>query len=114
MIIERTYESKQVQQLPVETHICYSYMDGDRIIMHDSTQVPWHVRRQVAKILNVKQNKVHIVKERVGGGYGSKQDILLEDVCAWATYTTGVRSISTILVKKSSFVTRLVTLQKSR
>ncbi|MDO6500954.1 molybdopterin-dependent oxidoreductase Mo/Fe-S-binding subunit [Photobacterium sanguinicancri] len=89
MIIERTYESKQVQQLPVETHICYSYMDGDRIVMHDSTQVPWHVRRQVAKILDVKQNKVHIVKERVGGGYGSKQDILLEDVCAWATWTTG-------------------------
>lgn len=88
-IIERTYESKQVQQLPVETHICYSYMDGDRLVMHDSTQVPWHVRRQVAKILGIKQNKVHIVKERVGGGYGSKQDILLEDVCAWATWTTG-------------------------
>ncbi|MCW8331181.1 molybdopterin-dependent oxidoreductase Mo/Fe-S-binding subunit [Photobacterium sp. SDRW27] len=89
VIIERTYESKQVQQLPVETHICYSYMDGERLVMHDSTQVPWHVRRQVAKILGVKQNKVHIVKERVGGGYGSKQDILLEDVCAWATWTTG-------------------------
>ncbi|MGF1878381.1 molybdopterin-dependent oxidoreductase Mo/Fe-S-binding subunit [Photobacterium frigidiphilum] len=89
VIIERTYESKQVQQLPVETHICYSYMDGERLVMHDSTQVPWHVRRQVAKILGIKQNKIHIVKERVGGGYGSKQDILLEDVCAWATWTTG-------------------------
>ena len=88
-IIERTYESKQVQQIPVEMHICYSYMDGDRLVMHDSTQVPWHVRRQVAKIIGVKQNKVHIVKERVGGGYGSKQDILLEDVCGWATWTTG-------------------------
>ncbi|MBL4831214.1 MAG: molybdopterin-dependent oxidoreductase Mo/Fe-S-binding subunit [Aliivibrio sp.] len=89
VIMERTYESKQVQQLPVETHICYSYMDGERLVMHDATQVPWHVRRQVAKILGIKQNKVHIVKERVGGGYGSKQDILLEDVCAWATWTTG-------------------------
>ncbi|WP_025820550.1 molybdopterin-dependent oxidoreductase Mo/Fe-S-binding subunit [Shewanella marina] len=89
VIIERTYESKQAQQLPVETHICYSYMDDDRLVLHDSTQVPWHVRRQVANILGVKQNKVHIVKERVGGGYGSKQDILLEDVCAWATWTTG-------------------------
>lgn len=89
VVIERTYESKQVQQTPVETHVCYSYMDGDRVILHDSTQVPWHVRRQVARILGVKQNKVHVIKERVGGGYGSKQDILLEDVCAWATYTTG-------------------------
>ncbi|MEC4727630.1 molybdopterin-dependent oxidoreductase Mo/Fe-S-binding subunit [Shewanella sp. D64] len=88
-IIERTYESKQVQQLPTETHICYSYMDGDRLVMHDSTQVPWHVRRQVAKIIGVKQNKVHIIKERVGGGFGSKQDVLLQDVCGWATWITG-------------------------
>lgn len=88
-IIERTYESKQVQQLPTETHICYSYMDGDRLVMHDSTQVPWHVRRQVANIIGVKQNKVHIIKERVGGGFGSKQDVLLQDVCGWATWITG-------------------------
>ncbi|MBL4817304.1 MAG: molybdopterin-dependent oxidoreductase Mo/Fe-S-binding subunit [Shewanella sp.] len=88
-VIERTYESKQVQQLPTETHICYSYMDGDRLVMHDSTQVPWHVRRQVANIIGIKQNKVHIVKERVGGGFGSKQDILLQDVCGWATWITG-------------------------
>ncbi|ABZ75232.1 Xanthine dehydrogenase [Shewanella halifaxensis HAW-EB4] len=88
-IIERTYESKQVQQLPTETHICYSYMDGDRLVMHDSTQVPWHVRRQVANIIGVKQNKVHVIKERVGGGFGSKQDVLLQDVCGWATWITG-------------------------
>ena len=32
---------------------------------------------------------MHVIKERVGGGFGSKQDILLEEVCAWATYVTG-------------------------
>lgn len=30
----------------------------------------------------MKQHKVHVIKERVGGGFGSKQDILLEEVCA--------------------------------
>ena len=28
-------------------------------------------------------------RQRVGGGFGSKQDILLEEVCAWATCVTG-------------------------
>ena len=37
----------------------------------------------------MKQHKVHVIKERVGGGFGSKQDILLEEVCAWATCVTG-------------------------
>lgn len=88
-IIERTYESKQAQQCPTETHICYSYMEGDRLVIHASTQVPWHLRRQVARLVGLKQNKVHVIKERVGGGFGSKQDILLEEVCAWATCVTG-------------------------
>lgn len=89
VIIERTYESKQAQQCPTETHICYSYMEGERLVIHASTQVPWHLRRQVARLVGLKQNKVHVIKERVGGGFGSKQDILLEEVCAWATCVTG-------------------------
>ena len=89
VIIERTYRSTQAQQCPAETHICFTRMDGDRLVIHASTQVPWHVRRQVARLVGMRQHKVHVIKERVGGGFGSKQDILLEEVCAWATCVTG-------------------------
>ncbi|MGL4858650.1 MAG: molybdopterin-dependent oxidoreductase Mo/Fe-S-binding subunit, partial [Enterobacteriaceae bacterium] len=103
VVLERTYHSKQVQQCPVEPHICYSYMDGDRVVLHASTQVPWHVRRQVARILGLKQNKVHVIKERVGGGFGSKQDILLEEVCAFATYSTG-RPVTFRYTREEEFI----------
>ncbi len=43
----------------------------------------------VARLVGMKQHKVHVIKERVGGGFGSKQDILLEEVCARATCVTG-------------------------
>ncbi|WP_052282156.1 molybdopterin-dependent oxidoreductase Mo/Fe-S-binding subunit [Kluyvera genomosp. 1] len=89
VVIERTYHSTQAQQCPTEPHICFTRMDGDRLVIHASTQVPWHVRRQVARLVGMKQHKVHVIKERVGGGFGSKQDILLEEVCAWATCVTG-------------------------
>lgn len=89
-IIERTYSSSQIQCTPLETHISYAKMDGDRVILHASTQVPWHLRRIVATALGIGENKVHVIKERVGGGYGSKQDILLEDVTAYAAYVTGM------------------------
>ncbi|XNM81725.1 molybdopterin cofactor-binding domain-containing protein [Escherichia coli] len=62
----------------------------------------------------MKQHKVHVIKERVGGGFGSKQDILLEEVCAWATgATVGVRYCSATPVKKSLLLTPLVTSRKS-
>jgi putative selenate reductase molybdopterin-binding subunit len=87
--IERTYESSQVQCTPLEPHVVYSRMEGDRLVLHASTQVPSHVRRIVARILGVKENKIRVVKERVGGGFGAKQDMVLEEVAAWATWVTG-------------------------
>jgi putative selenate reductase molybdopterin-binding subunit len=89
VIIERTYASKQIQCTPLETHTVYTRMDGERLVIHASTQVPWHLRRITARVLGIPENKIRVIKERVGGGYGSKQDILLEEVCAWATWQTG-------------------------
>lgn len=87
--IERTYESSQVQCTPLEPHIIYSRMEGERLVLHASTQVPSHVRRIIARILSVKENKIRVIKERVGGGFGAKQDMVLEEVAAWATWVTG-------------------------
>jgi len=89
VVLERTYETSQVQCTPVEPHIVYSRMEGDRLILHASTQVPWHVRRIIARILGVKESRLRVIKERVGGGFGSKQDMVLEEVAAWATWITG-------------------------
>lgn len=88
-IVERTYSTSRVQCTPVEPHVVYTKMDGDRLVIHASTQVPWHLRRIVARVLGIRENRIRVIKERMGGGYGSKQDILLEDVCAWATLQTG-------------------------
>jgi len=89
VIHEQTYESAQVQSTPVEPHVVYSRMEGERLVLHASTQVPWHVRRIIARILDIKENRLRVIKERVGGGFGSKQDMVLEEVAAFATWLTG-------------------------
>lgn len=89
VVIDRTYRSSHIQCTPLETHTVYTRMDGERLVIHASTQVPWHLRRIVARVLGIEENRIRVIKERVGGGYGSKQDILLEEVCAWATWQTG-------------------------
>jgi putative selenate reductase molybdopterin-binding subunit len=89
VIIERNYKSSLVQCTPLETHRVFTYMENDRLVIRASTQVPWHLRRIVAKVLGIKENRIHVIKERVGGGFGAKQDIVLEDVAAWVTWHTG-------------------------
>jgi len=88
VVIERTYQTSQIQCTPLEPHIVFTKIDNDRLVVHASTQVPFHARRIVAKVCGIAENKVHVVKEKIGGGYGSKQDILVEDVAGYATWIT--------------------------
>lgn len=89
VVIERTYAGGHIQCTPLEPHIVYTKMEGDRLVIHGSTQVPYHVRRIIARILGVKENRIRVVKERTGGAFGSKQDMVLEEVAAWCTWVTG-------------------------
>jgi putative selenate reductase molybdopterin-binding subunit len=101
-IVERVFESSQPTQTPLESHVSYAKMDGDRIVIHASTQVPFFLRRKVAQILGIPENKIRVIKERVGGGYGSKQDILLDEMVAFATYKTG-RSVFLKYTREEEF-----------
>jgi len=88
-VVEATYQTTQIQHTPLETHICFARMEGGRLTVYASTQVPYHVRRIVGWVTGLPENKIHIIKTRVGGGYGSKQDILIEDLTGYAAYVTG-------------------------
>ncbi len=88
-IIDRTYQTSQIQHTPLEPHVCYAHVENGRLVINASTQVPYHVRRIVSWVCGIPENKIHIIKERVGGGYGSKQDILVEDLTGYAAWITG-------------------------
>ncbi len=88
-VVEHTYQTSQIQHTPLEPHVCYAHVENGRLVMNCSTQVPYHVRRIVSWVCGIPENKIHIIKERVGGGYGSKQDILVEDLTGYAAWSTG-------------------------
>ncbi len=88
-VVDSTYQTSQPQCTPLEPHVCYGHIEGGRLVLNCSTQVPYHVRRIVARICQIPENKVHVIKERVGGGYGSKQDVLVEDLLGYAVWRTG-------------------------
>jgi putative selenate reductase molybdopterin-binding subunit len=89
VVIEREYYGGRVQCTPVEPHVVYTRIEEDRLVIRASTQVPWHVRRIIARILDLPENKIRVIKARTGGAFGSKQDMVLEEVAAWCTWVTG-------------------------
>ena len=88
-IVEHTYQTSQIQHTPLEPHVCYAHVENGRLVVNASTQVPYHLRRICSWVCGIPENKIHIIKERVGGGYGSKQDILVEELTAYAAWITG-------------------------
>jgi len=89
LVIERRYKANRVQCTPMEPHSVYAKVEGGRLVLHASTQVPWHVRRIVSRIIGIPEHKVRVIKERVGGGFGAKQDIVVEDLAGYLAWTTG-------------------------
>ena len=89
-IFEAEYEVPKVQQAHIEPHAVVTYWDeDDRLVIRTSTQVPFHVRRMIAPILDLPIKRIRVIKPRVGGGFGGKQEMLIEDVAAHLTIATG-------------------------
>jgi len=88
-IFEAEYEVPKVQQAHIEPHVVLTYWDeDDRLVIRTSTQVPFHVRRILAPVLNLPVKRIRVIKPRIGGGFGNKQEVLIEDVAAHLTIAT--------------------------
>ena len=89
-VFEGEYKTPKQQHGQMEPHVCITYFDEDsRLVVRTSTQVPFHVRRIIAPLIGLPIKDIRVVKPRIGGGFGGKQEVLLEDLCAHLTIATG-------------------------
>ena len=103
-VFEQTFRVHQVQQTPIEPHVAIAEWDSDeRLVITTSTQVPFHVRRMVAPLLGLPVRKIRIIKPRIGGGFGAKQEMLIEDIVGHLTMATG-RRVRLELTREEEFV----------
>jgi putative selenate reductase molybdopterin-binding subunit len=89
-IFEGGYRVPKVHQAHIEPHVVLTYWDeDDRLVIRSSTQVPFHARRILAPVLGLPVKRIRVIKPRIGGGFGSKQEVMIEDVAAHLTIATG-------------------------
>lgn len=72
IVIERTYKTAVEIHNPAETHGSVAKWEGERLTVWDSTQAIFGVRDGIAEALGMPISQVKVLKEYMGGGFGSK------------------------------------------
>ncbi|HML35480.1 xanthine dehydrogenase family protein molybdopterin-binding subunit [Sporomusa sphaeroides] len=90
IVIEETYYTQAQAHAMMETFRSFTYLDhAGRLVIVSSTQVPFHIRRHVARALELPASKVRVIKPRIGGGFGGKQTGSGDVFAALVSLTTG-------------------------
>lgn len=90
VLYEETFATQRVQHAHLETHGCIGWMaDDGRLTIRSSSQTPFLTRDALAKLYDMTPDKVRVFTERVGGGFGGKQEMITEDIVALAVLKTG-------------------------
>jgi putative selenate reductase molybdopterin-binding subunit len=86
---EGTFTTQRVQHAALETHGGLAWIDSAGVLnVRSSTQVPFLTRRALTEIFDLAPDKVRVFCERVGGGFGGKQEMFVEDILALAAIET--------------------------
>ena len=72
VVVEGTYRTQVVLHNSMETHQAVVQWLGDTLEVHISTQYIWGIRDEVSKALGLPPDKVRVVCNYMGGGFGSK------------------------------------------
>jgi CO/xanthine dehydrogenase Mo-binding subunit/aerobic-type carbon monoxide dehydrogenase small subunit (CoxS/CutS family) len=90
LVVENTYTLPAVQHVHLEPHVTVTHLESDgTLVVRSSTQVPFHCQRLLSQLFDLPLDKIRVYKPQLGGGFGNKQEILTEDLCALATLRTG-------------------------
>ena len=90
VVVEGVYYPQAQSHAMMETYRAYTYLDHTgRLVVVSSTQVPFHIKRQLARALQIPASRIRVVKPRIGGGFGGKQTGSGEVFTAIVTLKTG-------------------------
>jgi putative selenate reductase molybdopterin-binding subunit len=90
VVYEEEFRTQRVQHASLETHGAGAWFEEDgRLVVRSSTQTPFLTRRALCALFDLPEDRVRVLAGRVGGGFGGKQEMLVEDIVVLAALRTG-------------------------
>ena len=83
IVLEDTFRTPVTQHCHLEPHMALAWFDEHgRLIIHTGTQTPFGVRKSLAEIFQMAEEKIRVIVPYVGGAYGGKSHLKVEHLAA--------------------------------
>ncbi|MCW5701504.1 MAG: molybdopterin-dependent oxidoreductase [Bradyrhizobium sp.] len=82
LLVEGTFRTATQQHTCLEPHAAVARFEGDSLTVHISTQAVFDLAEQIAKRFAIPHDKVRVIADHVGGGFGSKASLGTETIAA--------------------------------
>ena len=90
VVHEATYSTSRVQHVHLETHGSIAWQGEDkRWHVRTSSQGPFAAQKKLCYLMGLRTRDLHVFTDRVGGGFGGKQEMISEDLVLFATMKLG-------------------------
>lgn len=80
VVLSQRVVNQRVAPCPLEVRAAAASWDGSRLTFWASTQAPHSARDSLAKALSLDQDSVRVIAPDVGGGFGAKMNLTIEEV----------------------------------
>jgi xanthine dehydrogenase YagR molybdenum-binding subunit len=87
----------------MEPHAALAWWEGDRVVIHCSTQLLESAQKRVAHTLQMPEEKVRVVSRYIGGGFGGKLPVWADVILSALASRELQRPVKTALTRQQMF-----------
>ena len=105
-VIEDRFSFPSLFHYPMEPHCAVAMVDDKSVTVHTSSQAPFPVRDELARMFGLDKDQVTVKVPYVGGGFGSKGHISVEHLAVLASAASGVPVQLRLSMEETAFTAR--------
>ena len=105
-VIEDRFTFPSLFHYPMEPHCAVAMVDDKSVTVHTSSQAPFPVRDELARMFGLEKEQVTVKVPYVGGGFGSKGHISVEHLAVLAAAASGVPVQLRLTMEETAFTAR--------
>lgn len=89
-VVSHVYRTPFTDHAFMEPECAVCRNDGGELTLYTGGQSVYDEQHEIAHILGLPKEKVHVISKLVGGGFGGKEDMSVQHHAALASYLTGL------------------------